>query len=880
MNFRKKPLAHAVGVATAAAGSFVLYPATHVVGQEAGNQAALEEVVVTGSRIRRAVEDTPSPLTVMDRLEIDLTGFENVADVLRTTTYNSFGSYRERSGSSFGQVALVSLRGLGSDRTAVLVNGRRVPGNPFTGTAAVDLNSIPLAAIDRVEVLTDSASAVYGADAIGGVVNIILRDDYNGAELEIGMESPTREGADSDHVNFVIGTSNDNASALFTAELFSRDPIFDGDRDYSAVQINGPDLGDTIGVSAGGNTAFHPWFLRATALGDCPTDVYAGVLGNPFGIPGTACGFGYADISAQTGGLDRVSTYLDAKYEFSPGHEVFFENRYTRIESFGRYAPAVGFFSVPADSPYNPFDTSGESYPWPTLADGSPGPLSIFHRFVGHGPRDDDTVRFALDSVLGLSGSLGDSDVNYEAYLRSYRYDGSEEGETYILQSQVELEVEQGDYDLTNPLSQDPAHLAALGRMAATLYRDILTDYTAAGVSLDGTAWDLPNGPVGWAIGVETASEDYLDDYDSFREASNILGSAGNSSEGERGRWAAFGEVSIPLAESLDLNLAGRHDDYDDFGTAFSPQISARWQVADPVVLRASWGQGFKAPNLTELYVSRSQSFNDVQDIYRCESIGIAEDDCPSNQVENFRSGNPELKAESSESFNLGVVFEPTDDLQVSLDGFRIELEDGVDLLGFDTIIELENRGQLPDMIEIERGASTQPGDPGALVWIVRPFTNQSLTTVEGFDLRANYQRSLPGEGGALAVDLEATLLTKFEEIPSEADDPIDYVAEERAGAPGERITGSLRWSRDVWTTNLIWRYIGDHDEGDYEALSTWDVTVVWDTPWGGDISAGVRNLTDEDPVIDSVSGWDDSIVLELYDVAGRVPFITYRHEF
>ena len=880
MKFRKKPLAHAVSIATAAAGSFVIYPATQAVGQEAQNQQALEEVVVTGSRIRRAVSDAPSPIEVMDRLEIDLTGMENVADILRNTTYNSFGSYRERSGSSFGQVALVSLRGLGSDRTAVLVNGRRVPGNPFTGTAAVDLNSIPLAAIDRVEVLTDSASAVYGADAIGGVVNIFLRDDYNGAEIEIGAESPTREGADSDHVNFVIGTSNDTASALFTAELFSRDPIFDGDRDYSAVQINGPNLGDTIGVSGGGNTAFHPWFLRAIALGDCPEDVYAGVLGNPFGVPGTACGFGYADISAQTGGLDRVSTYLDANYEFSPGHEIFFENRYTRIESFGRYAPAVGFFSVPADSPYNPFDTSGESYPWPMMADGSPGPFSIFHRFVGHGPRDDDTVRFELDSVLGLNGTLGDSEVNYEAYLRSYRYDASEEGETYILQSQVELEVEQGDYDLTNPLSQDPAHLAALGRMAATLYRDILTDYTGAGLSLDGFALDLPAGPVGWALGVETATEDYLDDYDSFREAGNILGSAGNSSEGSRSRWAAFGEVSIPVAASLDLNLAGRHDDYDDFGSAFSPQISARWQVADPVVIRASWGQGFKAPNLTELYVSRSQSFNDVQDIYRCEALGIAEDDCPANQVENFRSGNPELMAESSESFNLGVVFEPTDNLQVSLDRFRIEMEDGVDLLGFDTIIELENRGQLPDGIEIQRGASTQAGDPGALVWIVRPFTNQALTTVEGFDLRANYRHSLPGGGGVLAADLEATVLTSYEEIPSAADDPIDYVKEERTGAPAERIEGTLRWSRDVWTANFIWRYIGEHDEGNYDDLSTFDLTVVWDSPWGGEISAGVRNLTDEDPVIDNVSGWDADTGLELYDVAGRVPFLTYRHEF
>ena len=875
MKLRKNPLAHAVSVATATAGAFVLYPAVPAVGQEAG----LEEVIVTGSRIRRAVSDTPSPLSVIDRLEIDLTGLENVADVLRGTTYNSFGSYRERSGSSAGQVALVNLRGLGADRTAVLVNGRRVPGNPFTGTAAVDLNSIPLAAIDRVEVLTDSASAVYGADAIGGVINVMLRDDYNGAELEIGFESPSRAGASSDHASFVIGTSGDQGSALFTAELFSRDPIFDGDRAYSSVQINGPNLGDTIGVSAGGNTAFHPWFLTATALGDCPTDVYAGVLGNPFGVPGTACGFGYADISAQTGGLDRISTFLDANYEFSPGHEVFFENRFTRIESFGRYAPAVGFFDVPADSPYNPFDTSGESYPWPMLDDGTPGPFSIFHRFVGHGPRDGDTVRFELDSVAGISGSFGESDINYEAYLRSYRYDGAEEGETYILQSQVELEVERGDYNLTNPLSQDPAHLAALGRMAATLYRDIVTDYTAAGFSLDGSAWDLRNGPIGWAVGAETATEDYLDDYDSFREASNILGSAGNSSEGDRSRWAVFGELSIPVAESVDLNLAGRYDDYDDFGTSFSPQLSARWQVSDPVVLRASWGEGFKAPNLTELYISRSQSFNDVQDVYRCEALGVAEDDCPENQVENFSSGNPGLEAETAESFNLGIVIEPTEGLQISLDRFAIELENGVDQLGFDTIIELENRGQLPELVVVERGASTQAGDPGALVSITRPFTNQALLKVEGFDLRANYQRSLSG-GSVLTADLDLTYLTKYEEVPSPADDPIQYIKDEASGAPAERAVGTLRWSRDVWTANFIWHYIGDHDQGDYEAQSTFDVTVVWDAPWGGDITAGVRNLTDEDPVIDRVSGYNDSTVLVLYDVAGRTPFLTYRHEF
>ena len=201
--FRKTPLASAIGAVTA--GSLVTLPAIPTIAAEIDEETIEEIVIVTGSRIRRDVSDAPSPITIIDREEIDLTGLENVADLLRTSTYNNFGSFRERSGSSFGQIALISLRGLGADRTAVLINGRRVPGNPFTGTAAVDLNSIPLTAIDRVEILTDSASAVYGTDALGGVVNIILRDDYEGAEFEIGTEMPSREGADSDHFDFLFG---------------------------------------------------------------------------------------------------------------------------------------------------------------------------------------------------------------------------------------------------------------------------------------------------------------------------------------------------------------------------------------------------------------------------------------------------------------------------------------------------------------------------------------------------------------------------------------------------------------------------------------------------------------------------------------------------
>ena len=242
--------------------------------------------MVTGSRIKRAVDDEANPITFITSTDLEVSGHNSVADVLRNTTYNSFGSYRERSGSSFGQIALVDLRGLGPDRTAVLINGRRVPGNPFTGRSSVDLNSIPLTAVERIEILTDSASSVYGADAIGGVINFVMRDDYNGGEIQVGFTRPEAEGAESESLKGLFGASSDRGKVLAAFEYFEREAIFDGDRDYSSVQVNGTSFGDTVGISVGGNTGFAPNFSTAYPIGDCDPSVYAGEFTDPFGIPG------------------------------------------------------------------------------------------------------------------------------------------------------------------------------------------------------------------------------------------------------------------------------------------------------------------------------------------------------------------------------------------------------------------------------------------------------------------------------------------------------------------------------------------------------------------------------------------------------------------
>ena len=682
----------------------------------------VEEMVVTGSRIKRAVDDEATPVTVIDAGDLQVSGYNSVADVLRNTTYNSFGSFRERSGSSFGQIALVDLRGLGADRSAVLINGRRVPGNPFTGQSAVDLNSIPLSAIERIEILTDSASAVYGADAIGGVINFIMRDDYSGAEIQVGMTRPEATGADEEHVKALFGATGDRGKVIASFEFFQRAPIFDGDRDYSAVQINGDTFGDTVGISVGGNTGFPGNFSTAYPIGDCDPSVYAGVFTNPFGIPGAGCGFGYADISAQTGEVERYSTFVDASYQLTDDINVYAENRYSRINSFGRYAPAVGFFGV-----NEPARIENGLTP---VAGANGQPFLAFHRFVAHGPRDDNTTRDEFDIVVGLEGELADGRVTFDAFARHYYYSATEEGNTYILQNILEDLAATGAYDVLDPLS--PANADAVLASSATLTRDLDTQFNQVGVSFSGFAFDLPAGPIGWAVGAEWADEDYNDNYDRQREAGNVIGSAGNSAAGDRNRKAAYGELLVPVIEGIEIGAALRWDDYNDFGSAVTPSAHVRFNptAANWLVLRASYNEGFKAPNLTDLYSKLSQSFNDVTDFPQCESQGVAPADCPTFQIENFTGGNTDLQAENSEAFNVGAVVTPpfAEGLSLSVDYFEVDTSDRATSLRLGQIVRFAAEGNLPPGTEVVRGAPGPAGGLGRLVSITNVITNAATS--------------------------------------------------------------------------------------------------------------------------------------------------------
>ena len=840
-----------------------------------------EEIVVTGSNIPRAISDAPQPITVIDALDIKLSGITSTSDLLRQTAYNSFGSFRERSGSSFGQIATVDLRGLGADRTAVLVNGRRIPGSPLTGASIVDLNTIPVSAIERLEILKDSANAIYGADAIGGVISITLKKDFDGFSFGGGLEMPTREGADSESFNVLWGSSFDRGHIMIGAEYFSKDAISDADRAYSRADATGPDFNNTEGVSVGGNTAFETDFTNPFALGDCDTSLYAGVFVNPFGLGGDGCGFAYANISLQTGNLERKSIFLNASYELTENAELNFDIRHANNQTSGRYAPAVGFFLFPAESPFNTLD-SDLSNDDDGVVDTLGRDVDVFHRFVGHGNRVDSSDYDETVISLSLKGEFGEG-IGYNVWSQYYDNSGAELGNTYVRASVLEAQVLAGNYNVFDPLSQDPIHLEAVERSGIQLSRDLKTENVSLGVTFNGESFEMAGGTSGWAAGVEWADEDYTDIYDEFREAIDVLGSAGNSAQGGRTRYAAFGEFRLPVTDTIEVNVASRYDHYDDFGSEFSPQISSRWTVNDNLVLRASWGEGFKAPNLVELHQELAESFDDITDQLRCAAQGEAPADCQPFQVQNFSGGNLNLEAEESENFNIGAVFD-FGGVSASLDYYTVDLNNAVTELSLDQINDREGRGDLPPDVIVNRGP-TVDGVLGAIIDIHNPLTNGASVKTSGLDLGINYKFDI--DAGAIDLNLSWVHILKYDEQTT-LDSPVDELIGTENGDtayPENRLTSSVRYSNDSLTlafnSQLIDSFRNVSDTDDYATFVSHDITANWTNVFdveGLNVSGGVRNILDRGPSIDPTAGYSDSVVLETYPVDGRVAFLNFTY--
>ena len=889
--------------------------------QEEGDQedaVELGEQVVTGSRIKRIDVEQARPVVVITREEIELSGQDSVADVLRNSPVNTFGSSREVSGNSFVGQATIDLHGIGSTRSLVLLDGRRLPRSPVTANQVINLNIIPLAAVDRIEILTDSASAIYGSDAIAGVINIILRKDYDGMQFLAALQRPTREGADVEAGGLTIGGSTNRGSFLFSGEFHNKGHIASADRFYSKgdpgyddgpVDYPGAPFAatwyaweNTDNVSAWGNTIW-PYFLSPSNCADVvDPDTGERLLAGPYIARSGAerCGFDYTAFAWETADLKRASTFLNADYELSSDHALRFGSIYSNTNSSGRYAPAVGFLRIPPGAAAGLKREFDYDIPYPDLlrpsAQNPNGGYFLGHRFVGLGNRDFSGSESFFANNLQAYGTVGMFD--YELAMQHVRYDFREDTCCYAKSFTASQFVAAGLYNPFDPLS--PANEAAYDAITANANRDSRADARTYSATVSFEMFDAPAGPVGWAAGFEYSDEEFYDIYDPLSAGGDLIGSAGNSGEGERAIKAGFAEVLVPVLGNLEVSAAARWDSYDDSaGEETSLYLSTRYQPTDWLLLRASWGEGFRAANMNNLYGARSYSAEGGTDLVFCQATGTPPEDCVEEQIGTFTGGNPLLAPELSDSYNLGFVVD-WKDLTVRVDYWSIDLQDSIGLSSLQDLITSElagqcfNTGRTENTIETDVPAviiQCSPGnvlkrdpDTGRLYEAEAGWGNAARLDISGVDVQVGYDLET-ATAGDFTFSVYGARILRYRSRSRSAMSFNSSLGEGvgDSARPKYSAVGLIRWSYTDHTLSLYASHIAGYvrpDEG-FEAPShmEYDLTYLWDAPWDGEISLGVLNVTDEDPELDSFAS-PRPAVYDLYSLDGRVPYVSYRHFF
>jgi iron complex outermembrane receptor protein len=846
---------------------------------EGAEPTKLDSVEVTGSRLSRAAMEGALPVTTISREDILSSGKISVADALRASTFNTFGSYTSTAANSFQGQGLVSLRGLGSERTLVLLDGRRVATSPSVGGSGVDLNTIPLAAVEKIEVLSDGASAIYGSDAIGGVINIVLRKDFNGVEISAGAGTPTRRGGDEEDASIVAGISNGDARMLVGASYTKKEPIYLRDRSYtrSSLGPQNPDgtynFSQAVGYSGFGNTILNADQSATLVPTDaaCPADrgfvrmvddlaLFTGIEN------GAMCAFDFTNDAADKPRQETTSLFATFSYDLD--YDLRFDTTlsYAQSESFGRAAPSPDFLFVPGTAPTNPY---GED-------------VYVAHRFLPLGTRDNDNRA----GVFGIISSIAKSfdDIEVELGARVNRYTFTELGNGFLLRSVAASAAASGAYNPFDPLNPvGPDDDTTLKSMVVTINRDALTEYREAFSTVRLPLFNLPAGRVDAAFGVEYRKERFYDIYDSQSEAGTIGGSAGNSSAGKRNAYAVYGEAAAPVVENVEVTLAARYDDYSDVGSAFSPKVSARWQVQPNLTLRASAGKGFRAPLLSELNANDKFSAESARDLVTCRSVGLPDADCPELQYDTFFKANSELEPEKSTQYGFGIAMQPLDWLDFTLDYYNITVEDSLTFYTVQSLIFRELLGQmLPDDTSIDRS--------GARPEFTTTSDNISEISTQGLDLLVNTRFNL-GPWGLLLPNLSASYVLSYEE-----DDGVLPVRNQVGDQekPEYRVTLELAWVYSDFTTTWSATHIastsatlipGDpnpldlQQSGHVASNTVHDVQIKWDTPWNSTVSVGVRDLFDRgvstNPFLTSPNYNQD-----LYDPTGRMPYARITQRF
>lgn len=860
-------------------------------------EASVERIQVVGSNIRVNQDSGALPVTTFNAEDFEDLGIESGADLLAELPQQgdvSFNSSRVVGGvnDARGDVSSINLRGIGSGYSLTLLNGRRLVLHP--GTQAEDLvpvstvnsNALPVRGLKRVEVLRDGAAAIYGTDAIAGVINYVLKDENTGGDLQI--QYGKNDGTNRDTLS-LSGSggwffNEDKTHLTLSGSLYKKDMLMASERAYSASsdKRNYPGLGEEFAsnTSLDGRTTSAPWaelssdslgtfHIQPDTLSGCVADLGNGICADQ-GSLDRELRYDSNSERSLSSEVSRINLYALMTHELSDDIELYGEALYYQAEA-DRLREQSGNltaqrFTVSSDAFYNPFDED----------------ITVRrYRPIDTGPRKINVEDYSYRFLTGLRGYYQDWDWDSALlYSKAHTLDSANRVDTTLFQQAVNSTDQSTAYDIFNGGSLTTPNIGdatgnpqdVIDNFMFNIERESETELALYDFKISRPdLFTLPAGDVGMAVGVEyryesfsDARSDALNGTNSFINiitgeesplASTVLGSSPTpDSSGSRNVFSAYLELAVPLladlpgVKSLNMQLASRYESFSDVGDIAKPKVSLAWQVNDMVQFRAAYAEGFKAPGLpqtTAVDVSRSNTRSDPISGTRQGTLEI-------------RNGSADLKPETSKNTFAGIVFTPTENITLTADWWHIKQKDVVGILSSQTQI-------LYDAILRADGGSNQNvirNDNDEILYVTNDYTNLLPREIKGVDYSISYK--LDTDIGKFTFSANAAHLTKFEQgldsitqsvtDAQAAGDPAVLYNGDAVGIPGAagdllakngrpewRSNLGIKWKNGSWGAGVKYKYTSEleniflsyFDENDdliYHQIDSWATVDAYAT--------------------------------------------------
>lgn len=892
-----------------AIAAFSALAATGVSAQESMPGPAVEEVIVTGSRIARDPLSTTGPITIVDSSAIQRSGVGTIDELLNQLPSMGTTGINSNDNNGGQGLSFVDLRNLGSARSLVLVNGRRFVSSASGVSSAVDMNNIPVDMIDRIEVLTDGASAVYGSDAIAGVINVVMKDSFDGVRVSARGGATSNGGGENGDLSITFGGEGERGKFIANINHSQRDEITYKDRDWAGLTSSmGPNgniftrygafsIGEdglTLGDYAGYDIGQYMWLSGAM-------ERTSATASGTFSITDSVELWGEASFTTKTTNQQLAAQPMYAGNGFSLDPEQHLpEEVKDQLQDAWQEAENAYLIQVAAynaakaewEAQGSPEDLEPEA---PEAAHGSDW-LDGFSDFrvrpVDGGTREYEQTTDTFRLASGLRGDLANG-WTWDTFA-SY---GKNSGESVTRNSYNKTRLEEIfsgeaglDFDFTGGMSPEIMDYFRYDDHENNKYELV---NVGAALSGDIDAIEFQGGTLGFAAGVEYRKESGEFNPSAETRSGETFGNQQDATGGSYDVSEVFAEFKLPIltgvkgAEELSADIAVRYSEFSTFGGQSTGKIGLVYAPVEDVRFRTSLSTAFRAPGIYELYSGTAQSYEflidpcdtsesnkDGQGAY-CDSVGAGFEQAGS-QVPTNIGGNEDLTPEEAKTFTAGVVWTPSfvDDLSITLDYFDVQIEDAITSPDLQSILnDCYRDGNESACSLITRGAGDQ------IVKLEGAKMNIGQIDTRGLDI--DVVQNLHFDAGQLALRAQGTRLfeyTEFNEQSGTESDWLDYVGTTGSLYVKWRGLASATWYGNDWEAGAEMQYFSDGESAykPVKSMTYLNLKAGWDLSDATRLIAGIDNVADKKP--EDTSGYGDHN--GSYDFKGRYFWAGASYQF